>query len=106
MTQYKDKSKKFAMANGTSTIPCGIFLYPTLMASDILLYDAKYVIVGQDQTQHVELTRDIAEKFNKKYGETFVLPEAVITKGEEKKIYSLNNPGVKKMSKSEPEGCL
>jgi tryptophanyl-tRNA synthetase len=106
MTQYKEKSQKFIMANGTNTIPTGIFLYPTLMSSDILLYNANFVPCGYDQVQHVELARDIAEKFNKKYGQTFILPKAIIEEKESKKIYSLNKPFEKKMSKSEPEGCL
>lgn len=94
MTQYKDKTQK--MKN--DSIPTGIFIYPTLMAADILLYQADFVPVGIDQKQHVELTRNIAIKFNKKYGETFKIPDAYITK-EGTKIMDLVNPD-KKMSKS------
>ena len=93
MTQYKDKSQKF------KNIPVGLFTYPILMAADILLYDAKYVPVGQDQKQHVELTRDIAERFNKKYGDIFVVPEPLIPEVGAK-IQDLQDP-TKKMSKSD-----
>lgn len=105
MTQFKDKSTKFNQ-NGTEYIPTGLLVYPPLMAADILLYDAKYVPVGIDQKQHVELTRNIAERFNKKYGPTFVLPEPLIN-DESKKIYDLTDP-TKKMSKSanNPKGTL
>jgi tryptophanyl-tRNA synthetase len=99
MTQFKDKSSKFEMANGTSTIPAGLLTYPPLMAADIILYDAKYVPVGVDQTQHVELTRDLVIKFNKKFGKTFVEPEALVDKTAGAKILDLQNP-TKKMSKS------
>ena len=92
MTQFKDKSSKHA--NFTT----GLFTYPVLMASDILLYDIDYVPVGIDQKQHVELTRDLAERFNKKYGDTFKVPEPLITKSGTK-IMDLVNPSVK-MSKS------
>lgn len=92
MTQYKDKSK------GRQEIPTGLFIYPTLMAADILLYDAKYVPVGDDQKQHVELTRDLAIRFNNKYGETFVVPTPIIPK-QGARIKSLSSPN-KKMSKS------
>ena len=92
MTQYKDKSSKF------KNIPVGLFTYPILMASDILLYEPDYVPVGIDQKQHVELCRDIALRFNHKYGETFKIPEPMIpTTGA--KIMDLQNP-TKKMSKS------
>jgi tryptophanyl-tRNA synthetase len=77
MTQFKDKSKKHK-----EYINAGLLNYPILMASDILLYDADIVPVGKDQTQHVELTRNIAQKFNKKYGKTFTLPESLISKEE------------------------
>lgn len=92
MTQYKDKSIKY------KNIPVGLFTYPILMASDILLYDADYVPVGIDQKQHVELTRDIAVRFNNKYGETFKVPEPMIPKMGAK-IMDLQEP-TKKMSKS------
>jgi tryptophanyl-tRNA synthetase len=93
MTQFKDKSAKNA-----DNINAGLFTYPTLMASDILLYQTDLVPVGEDQRQHIELTRDIANRFNSVYGETFRVPEPYITKGA--KIYSLAEPS-KKMSKSD-----
>ena len=92
MTQFKDKSSKHA--NFTT----GLFTYPVLMASDILLYDIDYVPVGVDQKQHVELTRGLAERFNKKYGDTFKIPEPLISKTGTK-IMDLVNPTIK-MSKS------
>lgn len=92
MTQFKDKSMK--KQNFTS----GLLTYPVLMASDILAYDIDYVPVGGDQKQHVELARDIAERFNNKYGETFKIPEPLISK-EGIKIADLQDPS-KKMSKS------
>ena len=92
MTQFKDKSKK------NSNFSCGLFTYPVLMASDILIYDTDYVPVGIDQKQHVELTRDLAERFNNKYGKTFKVPEPLIRK-EGTKIMDLVDPN-KKMSKS------
>ena len=92
MTQFKDKSSKNA------NFYAGLFTYPVLMAADILAYDVDYVPVGIDQKQHVELTRNIAIKFNKKYGENFKIPDAYITK-EGTKIMDLVNPD-KKMSKS------
>ncbi|MDE7161877.1 MAG: tryptophan--tRNA ligase [Anaeroplasmataceae bacterium] len=98
MTQYKDKTAKIS-DNGS--IPTGIFIYPALMAADILLYDADYIPVGLDQKQHVELTRDLAIRFNNRYSETFVVPEPVTPKTGAK-INSLSNPE-KKMSKSESE---
>lgn len=94
MTQFKDKSKK----QGERT-SLGLFSYPTLMAADILLYDSPYVPVGEDQIQHIELARDIADKFNRQFGETFVLPKARIMK-EAARIMSLQNP-LAKMSKSD-----
>ncbi len=97
MTQFKSKSVSQKTNEG---IPLGLLTYPALMASDILLYDAKYVPVGQDQTQHLEMTRNLATRFNNKYGETFTLPEALVVKGGQK-IYSLTDPS-KKMSKSDP----
>ena len=84
----------------------GLYSYPCLMAADILLYDANYVPVGEDQKQHVELTRDIAQRFNNKYGDTFVVPEPLIAKVGAR-IMSLSDPS-KKMSKSEEsnKGCI
>jgi tryptophanyl-tRNA synthetase len=100
MTQFKDKSKKHK-----EYINAGLLNYPILMASDILLYDADIVPVGKDQTQHVELTRNIAQKFNKKYGKTFTLPESLISK-KGAIIYSLQEID-KKMSKTgDPKGCI
>ena len=100
MTQFKDKSKKHK-----EYINAGLLNYPILMASDILLYDADIVPVGKDQTQHVELTRNIAQKFNKKYGKTFTLPESLISK-KGAIIYSLQEVD-KKMSKTgDPKGCI
>ena len=98
MTQFKDKTSKVK----NESIPTGLFIYPTLMAADILLYDPKYVPVGEDQKQHVELTRNIANRFNNKYGETFVVPEPIIPQYGAK-IKSLTDP-TKKMSKSEEDG--
>lgn len=93
MTQYKDKSSK------GENVSVGLFTYPILMAADILMYDADYVPVGIDQKQHVELARDIAERFNKLYGETFKVPEPLIPEVGAK-IMDLVNP-TKKMSKSD-----
>lgn len=92
MTQFKDKSKKNA------NFSAGLFTYPVLMASDILAYDVDYVPVGVDQKQHVEIARDIAIRFNKKYGDTFKVPEPLI-RAEGTKIMDLQDP-TKKMSKS------
>lgn len=92
MTQFKDKSKKNA------NFSAGLFTYPVLMAADILAYDIDYVPVGIDQKQHVEIARDIAIRFNKKYGETFKVPEPLI-RAEGTKIMDLQSPD-KKMSKS------
>ena len=94
MTQYKDKSE------GKEFVSVGLFDYPVLMAADILLYGTTQVPVGVDQKQHVELARDLAEKFNSRYGETFVIPEPKIAKVGAK-IMSLTDP-TKKMSKSDP----
>jgi tryptophanyl-tRNA synthetase len=99
MTQFKDKSAKNA-----GNINGGLFTYPALMAADILLYQADYVPVGEDQKQHCELTRDIATRFNSIYGETFKVPEPYIPKVGAR-IMSLSNP-TSKMSKSDPQGCL
>lgn len=92
MTQFKDKSQKHE-------VNAGLFDYPVLMASDILLYDTDEVPVGEDQKQHIELTRDLAEKFNSKFGQTFKLPDPLIQK-ETARIMSLQNPA-SKMSKSD-----
>lgn len=98
MTQYKDKSSRIS---DNQSIPTGLFIYPTLMVADILLYDPDYVPVGIDQKQHVELTRDIAIRFNSHYGDTFKIPEPV-TRKSGAKIASLSDP-TKKMSKSESD---
>ncbi len=95
MTQFKDKSAKNA-----DNINAGLFTYPVLMAADILLYQADLVPIGEDQKQHLELTRDIANRFNSVYGPTFTVPEPVIRKTGAK-IQSLQEPE-KKMSKSDP----
>ncbi len=94
MTQFKDKSQKHA-----SNVNAGLFTYPVLMAADILLYQTDVVPVGIDQKQHVELARDIAERFNGVYSDTFTIPEPIISKSG-KKIMSLAEP-TKKMSKSD-----
>ncbi|MGI6392227.1 MAG: tryptophan--tRNA ligase [Candidatus Izemoplasmatales bacterium] len=94
MTQFKDKSKK-----QTAGITASLFTYPALMAADILLYDADYVPVGEDQKQHLELTRDIAVRFNNRYGEFFKVPAPLIPKVGAR-IMDLQNPD-KKMSKSD-----
>ena len=97
MTQYKDKSQKQA-AKGQG-IGVGLFMYPVLMAADILLYDVDFVPVGDDQKQHLELTRDLAERFNNRFGDTFKIPEPLIAKTGAR-IMSLQEP-TKKMSKSD-----
>lgn len=97
MTQYKDKKAK--QETGVTT---ALFTYPALMAADILLYDAKYVPVGEDQVQHLELTRDLATRFNNRFGNTFVVPEPIVTKVGAR-IMDLQNP-TKKMAKSDDEG--
>lgn len=94
MIQYKEKSKK----QGERT-SAGLLLYPALQASDILLYDVQEVPVGEDQVQHIEFARDIAQRFNTMFGETFVIPKAIITK-EVARVMSLQDP-TKKMSKSD-----
>ena len=94
MTQYKEKAKN------QESVSTGLFDYPALMAADILLYDTDVVPVGEDQKQHVELTRDIAQRFNSIYGDTFVLPSPVIP-DVGARIMGLDDPE-KKMSKSEP----
>ncbi len=98
MTQFKDKSKKFTNANGTDTIPAGLFTYPVLMAADILLYDPEFVPVGSDQKQHMELTQNLAMRMNKKYGEMFTIPKPYIPKVGAR-IMDLQDPNIK-MSKS------
>jgi len=102
MTQFKDKSSK----GGVDAASVGLFTYPILQAADILLYDAAAVPVGEDQRQHIELTRDLAGRFNTRFGDTLVVPEVRILK-ETAKIYDLQNPG-SKMSKSgdSPAGIL
>ena len=95
MTQFKDKSAKHA-----DNINAGLFTYPTLMAADILLYQADLVPIGADQKQHLELARNIADRFNQVYGETFTVPEPYIPKSG-MKIMSLQEPTLK-MSKSDP----
>ncbi|MBQ1459603.1 MAG: tryptophan--tRNA ligase [Oscillospiraceae bacterium] len=99
MTQFKAKSQQHA-----DNITAGLFTYPVLMAADILLYQTDLVPVGADQKQHVELTRDIAVRFNGLYSDTFVLPEPFIPKMGAR-IMSLDDPATK-MSKSMPEGCV
>jgi tryptophanyl-tRNA synthetase len=94
MTQFKDKSAK----QGADATTVGLFTYPVLMAADILLYGTHLVPVGDDQRQHLELTRDLAARFNSRYGDTFVVPEALIPK-ESARIYDLQEPTAK-MSKS------
>ena len=94
MTQFKDKSRKHA-----DNINMGLMNYPVLMASDILLYNADYIPVGKDQVQHVELTRDLAERFNARYSDTFVVPQALLNKSGQS-IKSLQDPTAK-MSKSD-----
>ena len=95
MTQFKDKSARHA-----ENINAGLFTYPVLMASDILLYQADYVPVGKDQMQHIEICRDVAQRFNAIYGDVFTIPEGLLPKVGAN-IMSLQNP-TKKMSKSDP----
>jgi len=94
MTQYKDKSQK-----KSENLNASLFTYPVLMAADILLYNANIVPVGEDQRQHLELARDLADRFNKKYSETFAIPDIYVSK-ESSRIMSLQDP-TKKMSKSD-----
>jgi len=102
MTQFKDKSAK----GGADAASVGLFTYPVLMAADILLYQPQGVPVGDDQRQHVELARDLAKRFNHRFGQTFTVPEAFIPK-EGARIYDLQNP-TSKMSKSaeSPAGLI
>ena len=99
MTQFKDKTTKHK-----DNINAGLFAYPSLMAADILLYQPDFVPVGEDQKQHCELTRDIAQRFNNIYSDTFKVPEPYIPKTGAR-VMSLNAPD-SKMSKSIPEGCI
>ncbi len=95
MTQFKDKAGK-----NQESVSVGLYDYPVLMAADILLYNTEIVPVGDDQKQHVELARDIATRFNKEFGDAFIIPQAVVKK-EGARIMSLQDP-TKKMSKSDP----
>ena len=97
MTQFKDKAGK----RGQDNTSVGLFTYPVLMAADILLYDAQAVPVGEDQRQHLELTRNLAQRFNSRFGETFVVPQPYIPEGTAK-VMSLQEP-TKKMSKSDED---
>lgn len=97
MVEYKEKISEGQTPNA------GLFDYPVLMAADILIYNAEKVPVGDDQRQHLELTRTIARKFNRKFGKTFKEPQAILTKTP--RVMSLNNPK-KKMSKTQPAGCV
>ena len=99
MTQFKDKSSKEGAARST----VGLFTYPILQAADILIYQADAVPVGEDQRQHLELTRDLAQRFNATFGDTLTVPEAMIVK-DTAKIVDLQEPTAK-MSKSAPAGC-
>lgn len=105
MTQFKDKSTKLS----NDRVSVGLFNYPVLMAADVLLYDAQYVPVGDDQTQHLEFTRDIAERINKQFGDVLIVPEPVekqhefFGKGQGLRIKDLVDP-TKKMSKSDETG--
>ncbi|MFM6963150.1 MAG: tryptophan--tRNA ligase [Micrococcales bacterium] len=101
MTQFKDKTQK----NGVDSASVGLYTYPILQAADILLYQPKAVPVGEDQRQHIELTRDLAIRFNSRFGETFVVPEAVIQK-ENAKIYDLQNPTAKMSKSGDPKGLV
>lgn len=99
MTQFKDKAQKEGSARST----VGLFTYPILQAADILIYQADAVPVGEDQRQHLELTRDLAQRFNTTFGETLTVPEALIVK-ETAKVVDLQDP-TSKMSKSSAAGC-
>jgi len=101
MTQFKDKSQKA----GTDSASVGLFTYPILQAADILLYQPKKVPVGEDQRQHLELTRDLAMRFNTRFGQTFTVPEAHILK-ETAKIFDLQNPNAKMSKSNEPKGTI
>jgi len=101
MTQFKDKSAK----GGADSASVGLFTYPILMASDILLYNTNTVPVGEDQRQHLELTRDLATRFNSRFGDTLTIPEPHILK-ETAKIYDLQNPSAKMSKSAETEAGL
>ena len=102
MTQFKDKAAKF----GESAASVGLFAYPILQAADILIYQANHVPVGADQKQHLELTRDLAQRFNARYGQTFTVPEPYILKAVAK-ITDLQDPTAKmSKSSSSPQGIL
>jgi tryptophanyl-tRNA synthetase len=98
MTQYKDKA-----ARQEANVNAGLFDYPVLMAADILIYNAQFIPVGEDQLQHLELARTVARKFNARFGETFLEPKGLLT--QTPRVMSLKDPN-KKMSKSDPDGCL
>jgi tryptophanyl-tRNA synthetase len=98
MHQFKEKSE-----GQRQNVNVGLFDYPALQAADILLYDAQFVPVGEDQLQHLEFSRTLARKFNSRFGKTFIEPQAILTKTP--RVMSLANPK-KKMSKSQPESCL
>jgi tryptophanyl-tRNA synthetase len=100
MTQFKDKSQR----EGAERATVGLFTYPVLQAADILIYQASGVPVGEDQRQHLELTRDLAQRFNATYGPTLVVPEPLIVK-DTAKVLDLADPTAK-MSKSAPTGCV
>lgn len=100
MTQFKDKSAKMK----EEAIGLGLFAYPVLMASDIVIYDAKRIPVGEDQLQHIELARDLVKRFNNRYGDVLVMPKGELVKVGSR-IMSLSDP-TKKMSKSDPKGDI
>lgn len=100
MTQFKEKSE----SKKEQAIGLGLFTYPVLMAADILLYDAEIVPVGEDQRQHVELTRDLVQRFNHRYGDVLIMPKAELSKVGAR-VMSLSDP-TKKMSKSDPKGNI
>ncbi|MBX3194046.1 MAG: tryptophan--tRNA ligase [Microbacteriaceae bacterium] len=101
MTQFKDKSAR----QGADSTSVGLFTYPILQAADILLYDAAIVPVGEDQRQHIELTRDLGQRFNSRFGETFAIPEVSILK-ETAKVYDLQDPTSKMSKSAEPKGTI
>jgi tryptophanyl-tRNA synthetase len=101
MTQFKDKSQRY----GAEATAVGLFTYPVLMAADILLYGTNLVPVGDDQRQHLELTRDLAQRFNTRFGETFVIPEAYIPETSAR-IYDLQDPTAKMSKSAASEGGL
>ncbi|MCA0330978.1 MAG: tryptophan--tRNA ligase [Actinobacteria bacterium] len=100
MTQFKDKTAK----GGSERASVGLFTYPILQVADIIIYQADYVPIGEDQRQHLELTRDLAQRFNTRYGQTFTVPKAFIVK-DTAKILDLQDPTAK-MSKSLPHGAV